>query len=458
LIQRLLSGFAVLLLATAPLRAEGPSIEGTLPEAYLPGLQPLLKTAVESSPSTILANIQVIMQEGARAIDASSLWPQVNGTVFFSEQEESISGTGGGAPPSNERGLFYNFGISQPIFHWGEYKNNAAIGKLGVKIAQRQYAEAYRLLATQIREQYLYLVAKNVLLRNARYNQKLAEEALATQKVKLEAGSVSKADLQTYQMAAERASLDTDTKAEDFAYAKRVFTRLVGLKDLDDASIPLEIPQPKYSPAMSDQVLNGFVADGVGSTFQNEVYKMTIDQQDLDYSIYKVRLLPKLNLGAQINLIDQSTTLSGHVYQQALQQEAVQLTANWSIFDGFMTKGLKMQAKANKRYYERVRQSYIDSTIDSITNLRHMLGLSARALSLTQVHSALIGAEVKRVTEDVKLGYASQATLETSTSNFYQTEYELSIAETDYLSKWSEFISLAGIDPALENLPSRYAH
>ena len=452
--QRLFPGLAVFCLAAALLRAEAPSIEGTLPEDSLLGLQPLLKTAVEQSPSTILANIQVVQQEGQRYMDAQALWPQISGNVNYTEQTESISGTGSGN--STEKGLFYNFAVSQPIFQWGAFKNNAAIGTLAVKIAQRQYAEAYRLLATQIREQYLYLVVKNILLRNARYNQKLAEEALETQKAKLESGSVSKADLQAYEIASERASLDADTKAEDFAYAKRVFTRLVGVRDLDDASIPLAIPQPKFSASMADQILTGFVADGVGSTFQSEVYKMTIDQQDLNYSIQKVRLLPKFNISAAVNLFDQSNTVAGHVYQQALQEEAVQIVANWTIFDGFLTKGLKIQMLANKRYYERLRQTYIDTTIDSITYMRHQLGLSARSLSLSQVHNALIGAEVQRVNEDLKLGYASPATVEASTSNLYQTEFDLSIAETDYLSKWCEFISLAGIDPAMANLPSRY--
>lgn len=452
--HRLFPGLAVFCLATALLRAEAPSIEGTLPEDLLPGLQPLLKKAVESSPSTILANVQVAQQEGQRYIDAQALWPQITGNVNYTEQVESISGAGSGN--STEKGLFYNFAVNQPIFQWGAYKNNAAIGTLGQKIAERQFAEAYRILATQIREQYLYLVVKNIYLRNARYNQKMADEAFQTQKAKFESGSVSEADLQTYQIASERASLDADTRAEDFAYAKRVFTRLVGIDDLDDAAIPLAIPQPRYSAPMADQILTGFVADGVESTFQNEVYRMTINQQDLNYSIQKVRLLPKLNVQAAVNLFDQSNTVGGHVYQQALQQEAVSIVANWTIFDGFLTKGLKMEALANKRYQERARKTYIDNTVDAITNMRHMLGLSARGLALTQIHNALIGAEVKRVNDDLKLGYASQATLEISTYNLYQTEYDLAFAETDYLSKWTDFISLAGIDPAMANLPTRY--
>ncbi len=395
MIKRLIPAFALLSIATVSLLAEAPSLDGTLPEDYVPGLSPLLKTAVEHSPSTILANLTVAEQEGNRYVAAQALWPQVSGNINYTAQIESISGQGGGN--SDERGIFYNFGVNQPIFQWGAYKNNAAIGTLGVKIAQRQYAEAYRLLATQIREQYMNLVVKKVLLRNSRFSQKLSEEALATQQAKFEAGSVSEAELQGFKIATEQAQLYTDRMAEDFAYSKKTLTRLVGIDSLDDDSIPLEIGQPKYSAKIADAVLAGFVSDGVESTFQGEVYQMYARQQDLNYSIQKVRLLPKLNATASVNLIDQSNTAAGHVYQQALQQEAFQIAANWTIFDGFMTRGLKMQARATKRYYERSRQTYIDSTIDSITYMRHQLGFSARALSLNEVHHALIGAEVKRV-------------------------------------------------------------
>ena len=63
---------------------------------------------------------------------------------------------------------------------------------------------------------------------------------------------------------------------------------------------------------------------------------------------------------------------------------------------------------------------------------------------------------MKRITDDVKLGYASQATLETSNMDLYVTEFDLTFARTDYLSKWTEFVSTAGMDPAISNISARY--
>ncbi|HXQ81263.1 MAG TPA: TolC family protein [Opitutaceae bacterium] len=450
--MRLHRTLPLLLLAMASLRAEAPSIQGTLPEDYLPSLRPLLKTAVERSPNTIMASIQLAQGEAVRYLDAAQLWPQVSGGANYAVSVESVShGVG-----STERGFFYNFGVNQSIFQWGAYKNNAVIGTLGVKIAERSYAEAYRLLATTIREQYMGLVTRKIALRNARFSQKIASEAVATLKAKLESGSASEADLQGVTIAFQQAELNGDRSAEDYAYAKRVFTRLVGIDDVDEDSVPLELGHPEYSASLTDAILTGFLADGVESTFQSEVYKMQVQQQDLAYSIAKVRLLPKINASANYQLFNQSTANSGFVSQVALQQENYSIAAYWSVFDGLATRGAKLSALANKRLFERIRKTYIDNTIDSISYMRHQIALSSRAMALSEVHNALIGAEVKRITEDLKLGYASPATVEQSTMNLYLTEVDVANARTDYFSRWSEFISLAGIDPAIANVSPRY--
>ena len=450
--MRLSKTLPLLLLSIASLRAEAPSVKGTLPEDLLPGLGPLLKTAVERSPNTILSSINVAQQEAQRYVYASSLWPQLYGTANYSDINESVTG----AAANVQKGFFYNFSLNQPVFQWGALRNNAAIGDLGVKIAQRQFADAYRMLAVEIRRQYMYLIGKQIALRNARYRQMIADEALKTLQAKFDSGAASEADLQNYKLAFEQAQLDTDRSAEDFAYSKRVFMRLAGVDDLSDGSIPLEIGHPEYSAELADMILNGFVGGGVESSFQTQVYEMEMKQQDLNYKIAKVRLLPKVNFSASYLLENNTQAGSGYVSQVAVREETYSLGASWAIFDGFATRGAKLGALETKRFFERLRQSYVDSTIDQITDMRHQIGLSSRALSLSEVHHALIGAEVRRILDDVKLGYASQATIESSNLNLYNQDVDLAGARTAFLQQWSEFVSLAGLDPAMGNISTRY--
>ena len=77
-------------------------------------------------------------------------------------------------------------------------------------------------------------------------------------------------------------------------------------------------------------------------------------------------------------------------------------------------------------------------------------------MGLAEVHNALIASQVKRFREDKDLGYASDATIDAGVLNLNATEFNMAQARVTYLSNWTDFISLAGIDPAIDNVPSRY--
>jgi outer membrane protein TolC len=450
--MKLTATLSILLIVTASLQAEAPSIAGTLPEDYIPTLRPLLQMAVERSPNTIAASIAVAQQEAGDISAHSALYPSINASASY--QSSTVSTSASNAQTS--KGPNYNVGINQPIFQWGAFYNGAKVGDLGVKIAQRQYAEAYRLLAVSIREQYMGLIEKKVALRNAQFNLKLSQESMSAQQARFDAGASSQAELGNFRLTVEQAQLDTDRAAEDMDYTKRVFTRLVGVEDFDDESIPLMVPHPKYSKPMADAVLAGFVGDGIESTFQNQVYQMTLKQWDLNYSIAKVILYPKLGVSASYAYNNYVTVGAGTVGQQALQEETYAVTASWAVFDGFANKGAKLAAREGKRYYERIRKNYVDTTIDSVTYMRHQIDFSARSMSLVEVHNALIGAEVKRLGDDLGLGYASQASIDSGKLTLYSTEFQMAYARADYLNRWTEFVSQTGIDPAIANISPRY--
>ena len=195
--MRLPVTLSLVLAAAAALRAEAPPIQGTLPEDYLPGLGPLLKEAVERSPSTINASIAVAQAEAGRYQTDSILYPQLSLNANYGDTREQVKG--GNA--SNNKGLYYGAGLSQPLFQWGAYRDQARIAGLGEKIAERNFAEAYRTLANLIREQYMGLISKKIALRNERFRQKVDEDSLLAQKARFESGASSQAELTNYQMA-----------------------------------------------------------------------------------------------------------------------------------------------------------------------------------------------------------------------------------------------------------------
>jgi outer membrane protein TolC len=423
-----------------------------MPEDLLPGLKPLLKTAVERSPNTITAAISVEQAEGGKYGAFSPLYPSVNANGSYSVSTESETNSAS----NSSRGLFYGAGVNQAIFQWGAYRNAALIGSLSLKIADRQYAEAYRTLAILIREQYMQLITKKIQFRNDDFKETIAKEELAAQQARFESGASSEAELQSFRMTLEEASLRRDRSEDDFEYSKQQFIRLVGLDSLDDSSIPIVLPHPEYSASLAEAVYSGFVGDGIESTFQSQVYNMQIRQDELSYDVARVRLLPKVSASANYNYTNYTAAGVGSVSQVGLRSESYGLSAYWNVFDGFATKGAKISALATKRSHELQLKSYVDATVDSIGEMRRQLGFSARGLSLAEVRYALIDAQVKRLSGDKALGYASQATIDEGTLTLYATDFDMAYARSDYLGRWTEFVSLAGLDPAIENISPSY--
>ncbi len=451
-IIRLPITLSLLLAAVVSMRAEAPPVAGTLPEDFLPGLKPILMNALERSPTMITASLNTAQAEANRYQLAAALWPSLSAYSYYQETKESISQ----GQASTAKGLLYGANLNQPVFQWGAYKNQAQIARLAVTISERHFADTYRTLATTVREQYIGLIQKKVLLRNARFQQHIAEKALATQKARFEAGSVSEAEVQGFSMNAEDAKLAADRSEEDLRYSERVFMRLVGLDDLNDALIPSEIPHPEYNTALADAVLTGFVGQGVESTFQSEVYRLTLEQAKKNIAITKVRLLPKLALSAAYNYSNQTSVSATSISQVGVRSESVELAANWTIFDGFAARGARLSAMASRRETELEKQSYVDSTLDSITYMRHQVGFAQRSMAMAEVHNALIDSQMERFRQDKDLGYASEATIDAGTVNLNATQFNMYQARGTYLSNWTDFISLAGIDPAVDNVPSRY--
>jgi hypothetical protein len=219
----------------------------------------------------------------------------------------------------------------------------------------------------------------------------------------------------------------------------------------------MDVVHPEFSAGMADAVLAGFVGSGVESTFQSQVFKLLVQEQDKSYRIARVRLLPKFSANASANYSNNISTNGVTISQTKLLSESYSVAASWALFDGFATRGSKLSALAAKRSYEQQEQAYVDQSVDLMADMRKQIGFSARAMALAEIHNALIGAEVKRLGEDKNLGYASQATIDAGVLNLYATEFAMTFARNDYYGRWIEFVSLAGIDPALQNLSPRYA-
>jgi len=466
-------GLAVgLLLALPAARAEDSPLRGTMPEDYLPGLKDILRVALKQSPTMITQQIDLSVSEANLLGSDAQLYPQIYGGVGYGESSESVgvageSGAAGQDLTSTSKNFNYNLSASQQLFAWGAVWKSTRMTKISLLIQQKSIAEAYRTFVVQLRDMYLGLIMKKINVRNAHYSLKLQEAQLAVGEANLKSGMVSPGYMNAPRLQAEDARLATDRLDEDYAHAKRVLAQLAGMPGIEEDSIPVELPKVAYPAQLADDVLASILRDNARSLPQAQTYEMYARQQQLAYEIAKVRQLPKFSAGAGYGLSN-STSISlnaaapgqaptpAAIAQEAVTSKSFNVSASWDIFDGFASRAAIRSARQSKRLYERQLQTFLETTLETVQDYRRQVDFSARALRLAETRYDLEQAALNQTTESFRLGTVAQTAVDSETNGLYNAALTLASARFDFLSRWSNFVSLAGADPALEALPVQY--
>ena len=425
-----------------------------LPEDLLPALRPILVSALEQSPQMIARNIEIAQAEGTRIQNAAGLFPSLGTSLQYGSNSTTTSYLA--SVSASNSGFLYSIYAYQPVYHWGALKAQAEIGKIGVRIADRQYAEAYRQLVVSLRTQFLTLIAKKMVLRNADYSLQQATEYLAIMEEKLRTKSVSPGEVNGPRLTVADAQLARDRAVEDLENSKRVFLLTAGQADLDLQAVPDEIPRPTYVPELIAQLSLRFLKNEGEGSYPILNLHDSIKQADLDYRIARVRLLPKLGLSAYISQQTQTYVTGGQLGQYITKSNNYNVVANWSIFDGFATRGAKLSALSRKRNLEHSLRTTVGQTLAQVRDQEKQLGFSWRSVELAQQRRDMAEDVVQRFTEEVKLGRSSQSVVDSSRVDYYQSELVLALARGEFLGRWSEFVSTLGVDPILDRIPEHY--
>lgn len=447
-------GILVSLLALSSLRAQAPEVAGTMPEDHLPALRTILVAALKQSPQTIAKEIE-LSQAAARIYVADSpRLPSIGGYVNYASNSTATSSNASNRTRDN--GGFYNFGVSQALFHWGALKNESEKARIGVLIAQKSYQEAYRALAVTLRRSYLELMVKKAQIAQARFERELLLADLALAEDKMKDGLVAGGDVAGRKLNLEEVSFRLDKAEVEFASLRRTFARLSGTPELTENALPSAMPKPAYSAATAAAMMNTFAREGVRETFQAKVSQLRVQEADLNYRIARVRLLPKFKAGANYSLENTTNASATSVTQQGVSRQTITLGADWSIFDGFATRGVKLDALASKRMRERELQNATDAALDGVQSLAEQLRLDARAVEMAELRQALAAAQLGKYEEEFKLGNVSQTTVDGAINAVKQSAVNTAAARASYFSRWSEFVSLTTVDPVLNQLPARH--
>ncbi len=438
----------------AAARAQSSVVAGTLPEDYLPALKEILATALRRSPETLAREFDRATQE-ARIYGANAArLPQFGGNFRYGSTATATSTST--SSQTRDNGFFYDFGLSQNLFHWGALKNQSAAARINVLVADKSFALAYRELSVQLRQSYLALVVEKARVRHVREGLAILQADFAVTEEKQRQGSVSSATVEGDRLKLREASLELARAETEFAANRDRFSRLAGIPPLGEKDIPDDIPRPAFPADLAAAMNAALLRDGAKTTLEYEIHDLRVREAMLRYKIERTRLLPKFSANAGYTLENNTNVNGNFVEQRAVTRQTVSVGGSWSIFDGLATRGAIREALINRRANEQRLATETEKVLQNAQILERTLKLDAEQLDLGEIRRDLAHDARRRVAEEASFGNLPQADVARSNINVYFAEAGNLAARAAFLGHWCEFVSLAGHDPVLNQLPARH--
>jgi hypothetical protein len=168
-------------------------------------------------------------------------------------------------------------------------------------------------------------------------------------------------------------------------------------------------------------------------------------------------LLPKFEAAGISSVQNLATAGPTSVTQTGVAYQTLALRLNWSIFDGWASRGEKRQALLSRELYERRKQQASEAALEQAQYLERRLGLDARMMEIANTRLVETQAAEQQQRDDFAAGRTSQVGAATAHQSRLDHEAYNANVRAGFLARWSEFVSLAGIDPVMNHLPARYA-
>lgn len=439
--------------ATAPAVNELP-----LPERVFPQLDGILKSAVQQSPRMLNRALDLEIAENSRIEARSNLLPSLSASYSFyksSDRNQYVNN-----PQSTNSNSYvvtktpYSLSLSQPLFFWGERRNNARVGEIQQMIAQGQYRDAYRALTQELRGNYMRLIVQKLAVKRARFNVEFASTRLKQEEERLVKKVISEAEIFNVRLNAEQAQIALERAEFDYENAKTSFARLAGLGAMADEAIPESIPVAAYTAGSFDQLLAGFLAQKDPPTTEASALRHQLEIANLTYANQKTRLRPKVSASFGLSQ-DEQNNFYGTGVRYSLTSLYGGVSVNWTIFDGFASGAAVRSSLARRRQMEYdYRQLTERLALDAQSQVKQ-INFSARNMSITDRFLTSGEGNLRSVQDEFRRGVKSDTDVSLAQLYLEDTEINASNARIDYLLKIGDFLGTIMEDPILANVTEK---
>ncbi|MBI3885489.1 MAG: TolC family protein [Opitutae bacterium] len=442
--------FAAMLLLTGGVFA-APLDEVALPERVFTGLDAILKSAVQQSPRMVNRELDLQIAENDRIIARAGLLPSFGASYRYNKSRDTRADVVGRLGVTK---TYYDVSISQPLFFWGERRNNARMGEIREKISKGQFRDGYRLLVQELRNQYLQLIVRKVALKRARFNQKFTHDQLAIAEDRLAKKVISEFEIFPLRLNSERADIDLERNVFDYETAKAAFARLAGLGTMGDEAIPDTMPALPYPATAVDGLLAGFLAQKDLPSVEAFSLRNQIAIQELDYLNQKTRLRPKFSFTAGTNQDEQNYKIND-VQKFRVNSLYAGIQVQWTLFDGFAAQAARRISLARRRQMENDYRELTDRLGKQAQAQAKQIYFSARNMSINDRFLTSGEGNLKTRQDDFKRGVISEADVSLAQLGLFDAQVNAYNARADYLVRIGDFLGTLAEDPVLGNLTNK---
>jgi outer membrane protein TolC len=421
-----------------------------VPESQIPQLERLISSGITQSPRMIVRNAHSAAAEASLMVAKAARLPSfgMSGSWVASKEDR---GDFAGTIPADK--LYYSAVINQPLYQWGNISRSIKSAEIRKSMDDGRTRQAYLILANEIREKYLTLVQDRRNLEKNRFELKLANEDLAQGVEKRSRNIISDADIFQAELRQQRAAYQALRAEDSFIYSSEVLARLSGTEPLADSEVPQEFPAPRVqedAPIIVSLLAHFLSAEmPLNTDLELALKQLEISQNDLHRE--RTALRPTVSLIAGVTSDEQSYDLNiANKYE--VQSLYAGVSMNWTVFDGFASKGRVRAALANLRASEvelEVKKSAILTDAESYGRQFKSLALAVVITDRELLSAENLLADMK---ERLKRGEVSEAQVNGGQSQLHQAYGKALFERATYWSKLGDLLSLIEADPILNRV------
>jgi len=420
----------------------------TTPEQLYPQLDSILKKAVVQSPRMISRAIELEMAENDRIVARAGMLPAVGGYYNYYDARDKRADVPGTLSVTK---IGYGLSVVQPLFHWGERRNNARMGDIRKNMAEGNFSEAYRLFAQELRANYFRLIVGKLKVQRAALFNQYSAKLLARGEDRLAKKVISEAQMFTIRIEAEQAAVADDRTRFDFENDKASFARLTGQPLLTDAEIPDIVPIIADQDEAIQHLLSGFLSQKEVPGYEAKIARNSMEIEKLNLANQKTRLRPKFNLVIGTSQDEQSYSLNvAQKYQVTSYYGGFGF--NWTLFDGFSARSGVRSSLAKLRMMENDYRGLTERLAQDAQYQAKATGFSVRNARMYDKHLESSEGSLRTRKEEFLRGVIAEEDVSLSEVSLYDSRINAYAARAEYYNQVCQFLGTVTEDPVLANL------